>query len=187
MKKVLAISSVLLGVVFLAGCGQQPISQTELTTQIPAAQQPTQPAPTITQPQQKQLVSKIVYSNTKYGFELTFPDRWKDYKAREDNASIIFSLKTSYPSISDDGTKQEYHDVFKINIFSPTGWTENQESNDPSVNNYIARNNNYVFGYTMGQDDEGYIGFPEVVPNTIYQGPFYDVQNTIIPTFKFTK
>jgi hypothetical protein len=51
MKKVLAISSVLLGVVFLAGCGQQPVSQTQPTTPAPVAQTPaqpvaTQPAPT---------------------------------------------------------------------------------------------------------------------------------------------
>lgn len=51
MKKVLAISSVLFGVVFLAGCGQQPVSQTQPTTPAPVAQAPaqpvaTQPAPT---------------------------------------------------------------------------------------------------------------------------------------------
>ncbi|MFH0818850.1 MAG: hypothetical protein V1898_02550 [Patescibacteria group bacterium] len=41
MKKVLAISSVLLGIVFLAGCGQQPVSQTQPTT--PAQPVATQP------------------------------------------------------------------------------------------------------------------------------------------------
>lgn len=39
MKKVLAISSVLLGVVFLAGCGQQPVSQTQPTTPASTTQQ----------------------------------------------------------------------------------------------------------------------------------------------------
>ncbi len=43
MKKVLAISSVLLGIVFLTGCGQQPVSQTQPTAPAPVA---TQPAPT---------------------------------------------------------------------------------------------------------------------------------------------
>ena len=46
MKKVLAMSSVLLGVVFLAGCGQQPVSQTRPTTPAPVAQTPTQPVAT---------------------------------------------------------------------------------------------------------------------------------------------
>ena len=46
MKKVLAISSVLLGVVFLAGCGQQPVSQTQPAVPVPVAQTPTQPVAT---------------------------------------------------------------------------------------------------------------------------------------------
>jgi hypothetical protein len=50
MKKVLAISSVLLGVVFLAGCGQQPVSQTQPTTPAPVAQQPVANPPAATQP-----------------------------------------------------------------------------------------------------------------------------------------
>jgi hypothetical protein len=39
MKKVLTICLVLLGVSFLAGCGQQPASQTQPTTPAPVAQQ----------------------------------------------------------------------------------------------------------------------------------------------------
>ncbi|MEI6588191.1 MAG: hypothetical protein WCO05_04565 [Candidatus Moraniibacteriota bacterium] len=53
MKKVLEISSVLLGVVFLAGCGQQPVSQTQPTTPAPIAQKPAQVSP------DKQLDHKI--------------------------------------------------------------------------------------------------------------------------------
>jgi len=46
MKKVLAISSALLGIVFLAGCGQ-----TQPTTPVPAAQQPTTNQSVATQPE----------------------------------------------------------------------------------------------------------------------------------------
>jgi PBP1b-binding outer membrane lipoprotein LpoB len=70
MKKVLAISSVLLGVVFLAGCGQQPVSQTQPTTPTSVAQKPaqpvaTQPAPTTpsnTTPTEtpEQIISRLV-------------------------------------------------------------------------------------------------------------------------------
>lgn len=49
MKKVLAVSSVLLGVVFLAGCGLQPVSQTQPTTPAPAAQTPATNQPVATQ------------------------------------------------------------------------------------------------------------------------------------------
>jgi hypothetical protein len=44
----------------------------------------------------------------------------------------------------------------------------------------------FVFAYTMGQDDFGFAGFPDI-PTTQdeqYKGPFYDVQNVIIPSFK---
>jgi hypothetical protein len=50
MKKALAISSVLLGVVFLAGCGQQPVSQAQLTTPTPVAQKPVTNQSVTTQP-----------------------------------------------------------------------------------------------------------------------------------------
>ena len=46
MKKVLAMSSVLLGVIFLAGCGQQPVSQIQPTTPDPVTQMPAQPVAT---------------------------------------------------------------------------------------------------------------------------------------------
>lgn len=48
MKKIVTLSSVLLGVVFLAGCSQQPVSQTQPTAPDTVAQTPTQPV--VTQP-----------------------------------------------------------------------------------------------------------------------------------------
>jgi hypothetical protein len=45
MKKIIALSSVMLGVVFLAGCGQQQAIQTQPTAPAPVAQTPTQPVP----------------------------------------------------------------------------------------------------------------------------------------------
>lgn len=53
MKKVLAISSVLLGVIFLAGCGQQQAIQNKSTTSTPDAQQNK-----MTQSEQKPLANK---------------------------------------------------------------------------------------------------------------------------------
>jgi hypothetical protein len=50
MKKLIAISSVLLGVVFLAGCGQQPVSQTQPKTPAPATQPATTNQPVATKP-----------------------------------------------------------------------------------------------------------------------------------------
>ncbi|MFH1030127.1 MAG: PsbP-related protein [bacterium] len=76
MKKVLGISSVLLGVVFLAGCGQQPVSQTQQTTPAPATQTPITNQPVATQPASTD-PTLATYTNAKYGFEFQYPKIWK--------------------------------------------------------------------------------------------------------------
>ncbi len=76
MKKIVALSSVVLGVVFLAGCGQQQTSQTQPTA--PVVQRPvaTQPEPT------DETANWQTYSNTQLGFEVKFPQKnwikWED-------------------------------------------------------------------------------------------------------------
>lgn len=82
MKKVLATSSVLLGVVFLAGCGQQPVSQTQPTTPAPVAQTPAVNQPPLT-PKTQPTTQPIAptdetanwqkYANDKYGIEFKYP------------------------------------------------------------------------------------------------------------------
>ena len=62
MKKVITISSVLLGIVFLAGCGQQPVSQMQ---------------PRSTTLTADEVVSWQTYSNLKLGFEFKYPKDWK--------------------------------------------------------------------------------------------------------------
>jgi len=79
----------------------------------------------------------------------------------------------------------EYHTIFTIGIYSKNKWEQLQSEEGPSVGTYLGEKGEYVFDYSTGHDDEGYIGFPEVVPGEIYHGPFYDVETKIIPTFKF--
>jgi hypothetical protein len=83
MKKVLAISSVLLGVVFLAGCGQQPVSQTQPTTPAPVVQKPAQPV--------DETASWQTYSNAKLGFEAKYPKDWQTMSLAYDFQGISFS------------------------------------------------------------------------------------------------
>jgi len=82
MKKFLVISSVLLGVVFLAGCGQQPVSQTQPTTPASVAQQPKQPT--------DETASWQTYRNEKQGFEFKYPKTLELASASEAGGLIPF-------------------------------------------------------------------------------------------------
>lgn len=104
MKKVLAISSVMLGVVFLAGCGQQPLSQTQPTTPAPVTQAPAQPivaqpAPIATQPVENQPtsidqpgnndVNSRIYTSNNLGISFQYPKGWFVREDRDDSRVYI--------------------------------------------------------------------------------------------------
>ncbi|MGB2762584.1 MAG: hypothetical protein WBC21_03565 [Minisyncoccales bacterium] len=118
------------------------------------------------------------YRNEWYGFELTFPERWKGYEVKEEREGIEFSLQHS--------KDKEYRPVFGIMIFPKEIWEQSQSKESSNVGTYIAEKGNNVFSYYLWKTygDEGYVGFPEVIAGEIYQGPFFDVQTKIIPTFK---
>jgi len=117
------------------------------------------------------------YGNEQYGFELVLPDRWQDYKVNEEDGVIVFKLKHTID--------EKYHAVLTITIYNKEEWEQFQSEEGPGGGTYIDEKGGYIFSYFIGHDDEGYVGFPEIVPGEIYQGPFYDVKNKIIPTFKF--
>ena len=102
MKKVSAISLVLFGVVFLAGCSQQPVSQTEPTLPDPETQQaiaqPTLPDPETQQSALSVLNSPAtleIYKNSVYGYEITLPASWKAYS--ESDGKVIASSPSKFP------------------------------------------------------------------------------------------
>jgi LysM repeat protein len=112
MKKIATLSSLLLGVVFLAGCGQEQTSQTQSATPAPAEQQ------TIKNPQQSsdlpvaKSVSLQAYRNDKLGFEINIPKKVDDGPIKTiesgdalwivaENSSYIEELKQFNSSVSD--------------------------------------------------------------------------------------
>lgn len=127
-----------------------------------------------------------IYKNEQYGFEIKLPLRWANYRVEQKDNVIEFSLKVKQPLISSDGTKEEYHKVFSIVAYTKNQWEE-VKTQEPLLQNYLKENDQYVFTYFVGQDDEGYVGFPDVIVGQKYEGPFSDVANKITPTFKFTK
>lgn len=139
-------------------------------------------APTKIDTKSEEKSENIIYRNEAYNFVLQLPPRWKDYTVKEENLTdgriaYNFKLKTK---------AGEYYSVFYIFIVPEKIWQEQQTQEGPK-SEYITKKNNFVFSYSLGQDDEGYAGFPEVVPGLTYKGPYFDVNNIIIPNFSFTE
>lgn len=130
-----------------------------------------------------EIVDWKTYTNEEYGFEMIFPERWKNYKVSEDDKVIVFNLKHKC-----DG---DYHKIFSIGIQSKEEWerifSKYLSEESPQSKIKICEKEEYIFYYVLGHDDDGYIGFPEIIPNESYYGPFNDVKTKIIPTFKFLK
>lgn len=79
MQKMIKMSVVLLVVIFLAGCGEQPISQT----------QPKTPEPVVVLPETSQPIAEWqIYKNRKYGYSVMFPVNWYSYVS--DPADVFF-------------------------------------------------------------------------------------------------
>ncbi|MEI8338214.1 MAG: hypothetical protein WCF92_03685 [bacterium] len=113
-----------------------------------------------------------IYKNTILGFQITFPINWSKVKIQKNNNGADFSLAHNL-----GGNVK----VFSIKRFNKTEWKTAQNSLFPVIE--IIQSGDYFYGYSLGQDDEGFVGFPPVVYGSIYQGPYNDVQTKIIPTF----
>ncbi|MBU2542141.1 GerMN domain-containing protein [Patescibacteria group bacterium] len=94
MKKIIILGAMFLGIVFVAGCGQQPIVLVQPIE--PTTSTPVVVAPSPTQPDQD-----IAYNNQTFGFALTFPQTWEDFYASEQEydsySSVCFSFKQPQP------------------------------------------------------------------------------------------
>jgi hypothetical protein len=93
MKKLVTISSTLLGVVFLAGCGQQPVSQTQPVVPAPVAQQPAQP---VTNKQANS--NQKTFQDASLNYTINYPSDWSFKKdGNADMITVSFSPSSSTP------------------------------------------------------------------------------------------
>lgn len=91
-------------VIFLSGCGQQPVAQNQPVAPIQEVQQPTQAAVNqqpVTPPPADDTSWKT-YVNQTDGYQITLPDSWKGYQAdnralTDSNTDICFSFTQHSP------------------------------------------------------------------------------------------
>lgn len=127
--------------------------------------------------------SGVKYTNSQFGFELTFPDSWKDYGVMEvifegETKTIYFGLPKKTPTNIFNQSFIDYYDSpFAISIFTKSQWTTAQSQE--FAPRKITENDNYVFAYSQGNGVLDIAG--------MNQEQAYNDIETIINTFKFIK
>lgn len=100
----------------------------------------------------------LVYENTTYGFQLTFPDSWSSYKVIEkdvDNGDGTTS-KVLYVGIKTADANTEstvgkgYVDMFAISALTPQQWATIDAGEGPKPA-YLGQNSKYVFAWSPSQ------------------------------------
>ena len=145
MKKFVTLSVLSMGIIFLAGCGQLQTDQSQPITSTPV------PQPVVNGNQntnQKIIQSQdIVYTNSTYGFTLTFPKTWVGYTAK--NRTLDWGTLGTSDSIDFGFSATE--SLFNVNVHTKSQWEKIQAAEGP-MPVYLGENDNYVFGYDQAQD-----------------------------------
>jgi hypothetical protein len=128
----------------------------------------------------------VVYRDVEYNFSMTFPERWRGYQVKtaektvDFEKSFDFSLKLKNPTPSG-----EYGSVFTVTVFTPTEW----KRVSPHAGYRFIKNHkdnaggSFVLAWTHGQDDFGFAGFDDS-DSPLRQGPYFEVQNSVIPSLQ---
>lgn len=133
-----------------------------------------------TKPAKGDSPSSKIYRNEKYGFELTFPDNWTSYQVMESDDNNIHYLSFML-RLKDNIDVYNFEQVFAIGIFAEKDWKEKNTVNTPLSFTYLAKNNDYYFGYRKRQEIFSSSGFVGVKSETELAS---DVTQ-ILSTFKF--
>jgi hypothetical protein len=89
----------------------------------------------------------IVYTNSTYGFTLTFPQTWKEYITK----NRVLDWGTSGTSDSIDFGFSFLDSIFNVSVHSKSQWQKIVSTED-SKPIYLGENSQYIFGYTRAKD-----------------------------------
>jgi len=157
MKKVLALSSVLLGVVFLAGCGQQPASQIQQPTNpSPAAQQPATNQPSAIQSSpaniQESNVATVIpvdwktYSNNEFDIEFKYPEKMMPKEDKQKSQVLKGVTLFSVSLLPTDQKKYSTSDGNQGTYIMDAYRKEDKNPNIAEYQNAIKNSENIIAG-----------------------------------------
>ncbi len=131
----------------------------------------------VTKTAEVDMSGELAYTNRDHDFGLTLPTRWKAYRVIKDTDQWGDHYSFELPR-----TTGGFGSVFTISAYPQSAWDEIQKGALKPVQ--LGAANGVVFAYSLGQDDEGFAGFPDMEPGLQYKGPLFDAQETILPSFK---
>jgi type II secretory pathway pseudopilin PulG len=114
---------------------------------------------------------EIVYSNSQYGFSLTFPQTWKGYTAQ--NRTLNWGSYGTSDSVDFGFSVQD--SLFNVSIHTKSQWQQIKSEEGPTPT-YLGENSQYVFGFATAQD----------AANDTIIARMKEIQN-IVKTFRVTK
>lgn len=146
MKKFIALGAILLSMFVLTGCGQKQ-ADNDLNTDLNPElnQNDDQNDQTDTQ------TKKIVYTDSTYGFSLTFPQAWKDYTTTKEAANWT-KVSPKGEALDETMITTVYFGLpaqaklFSISMFTEVQWNKIQSLCLPGVpKTALGKNSKYVF------------------------------------------
>lgn len=118
----------------------------------------------------------LVYQNTDYGFELTFPQSWAGYKVFKKSitgttATYYVGLPTTDTAWTDSGVDKGYASLFAVSVYTSAQWTT-AAGGSGSIPSKLGEKGGYVFAWSSAQSS----------PSDL-ESKFSD-NKTIVATFK---
>ncbi len=114
------------------------------------------------------------YTNTQYGFGLTFPDSWKGYSVTKQEITSGKSWRINFNIKDSDGSD---YTLFSIGIFTKTEWNRVVQQGGPASRELLNQNTTYAFTASRPQSAPVNPALTELLNTTVTQ---------ILSTFKFT-
>ena len=92
------------------------------------------------------------YTNSDYGFTLTFGDLWKGYKVKETTIDLSSTITYHFTMPYSDNEASETHDKGYYSILFVNIFTKDEYNKVENKGLLLGSNNNYVFTYGGAQE-----------------------------------